>query len=148
MFDQFQTSFKNLWVKLAGWLDVIILSLPNIILALLVLGISFFLARWLKRAFRKSLRKILSNETVIGILSNVVVTLFMLVVLFIVLGILDLDGAVKALLGTAGIAGLAVGLALQDPLVNIFSGMMMSMPDSVGIDDWVETNGYFGKVKK
>ncbi len=148
MFDQFSESFKKLVAKMQGWLDSIILGLPNFILAAIVLAISIFIARNLKNIAQRGLDKTGANKTVIGLLSNMLVALFMLISLFIILNILDLSDALTALLGTAGVAGLAVGLALQDPLVNLFSGVLMSVRDYYSIGDLVETNNYFGKIKK
>ncbi|MEM6320395.1 MAG: mechanosensitive ion channel family protein [Bacteroidota bacterium] len=68
--------------------------------------------------------------------------------MFLILNILDLSDALTALLGTAGVAGLAVGLALQDPMVNLFSGVLMSVKDYYKVGDLVETQGHFGKIMK
>lgn len=148
MFDQFQDSLSKLWGKLNDWFDSIVLALPNIILASIVLGISIYLSRYLKKIATKALNKTTHNRTVTGVLSNVAVAAFMIVALFIVLNILNLSEAVSALLGTAGVVGLAVGLALQDPLTNMFSGVLMSVRDYYKLGDLVETNGYFGKINK
>ncbi len=148
MLTQIQQIFQKLLDKLGGWLDSFILALPNIAVAMLVLIASFFIARMLKKGARKALLKTTGNLTVVGVLANVIVGLFMIVVLFVVLSILNLDDAFTALLGTAGVLGLAVGLALQDPLVNLFSGIMMSIREKYSIGDLVETNGYFGKIQK
>ena len=148
MFDQFQESTKNLYSKLEGWFNDIVLALPNIILAAIVLGLSLFVARYLKSLARKALFRTTGNETVVGVISNIVVAAFMIIALFIVLNILNLSDAVTALLGTAGVIGLAVGLALQDPLVNLFSGVLMSVKDYYQVGDLIETNGYFGKIQK
>ena len=40
MLEQFYNSFNNLVDKLEGWLDAIVLALPNIVLAAIVLGLS------------------------------------------------------------------------------------------------------------
>lgn len=114
MFEQFKISFDNLVSKLSDWLDGIILALPNLILAALFLVFSLYMARRLKQLVLKLLQRTRSNQTVSGLLSNLVVAGFMMVALFIILNILNLSEAVTALLGTAGVAGLAVGLALQD----------------------------------
>ncbi|MFK7808200.1 MAG: mechanosensitive ion channel family protein [Saprospiraceae bacterium] len=148
MIDQFSESLNNLVEKLQGWVDEIILALPNIVLAAIVLGISIFLARYLKQIATNGLNRITRNKTVTGVLSNVVVGGFMLVSLFIVLNILNLSEAVTALLGTAGVLGLAIGLALQDPLINLFSGVLMSVREYYSVGDLVETNDFFGKIKK
>jgi len=148
MYDQFNDSFNKLIEKMQGWLDGIVLALPNLILSAIVLVISIFIARNLKNITQKGLQKTGANKTVTGLLSNMLVAVFMLISLFVVLNILDLSDALTALLGTAGVAGLAVGLALQDPLVNLFSGVLMSVRDYYKIGDLVESNGYFGRILK
>ncbi len=148
MFEGFKTSLSNLWNKLGGWLDQIILALPNIVLAAIVLGVSIYLSGYLKKLVKKAIQRTTRNETVISVLSNVMVAVFMLLIIFVVLSILNLSEAVTALLGTAGVVGLAVGLALQDPLINLFSGILMSVKDYYKLGDLVETNGYFGKIEK
>ncbi len=148
MLSQFNDSIKKLYNKLSGWIDEIVLALPNLILATIVLAVSIFLAKYLKKLVTKALYKTTKNKTVIGVLSNMVVAAFMIISLFIVLNIMDLSDAVTALLGTAGVIGLAVGLALQDPLMNLFSGVLMSVKDYYQVGDLIETNGFFGKIKK
>lgn len=148
MLQQFNESLGKLWDKMVGWFDQIVLALPNIILAGIVLGLSIFASRYLKRLVQKGLKQTTRNQTVIGVLSNVVAAIFMIIALFIVLNILNLSEAVTALLGTAGVLGLAVGLALQDPMINLFSGVLMSVRDYYKIGDLVETNGFFGKINK
>lgn len=148
MFDQFSESINNLIIKLEGWIDIIIVGLPNFIIAAIVLTLSIFLAKKLKSATQKGLSRTGANKTVAGLLANIMVAIFMLISLFLVLNILNLSEALTALLGTAGVAGLAVGLALQDPLVNLFSGVLMSVRDYYEIGDLVETNSYFGRIQK
>lgn len=147
MFEQFSESFLNLVKKMQGWLDAIVLSLPNVVLASIVLGVSIFLARYFKKMVTKGLLKMTNNQTVVGVVSNVAISAFMIISMFIILNILNLSDAVTALLGTAGVIGLAVGLALQDPLINLFSGVLMSVRDYYQVGDLIETNGYFGKIQ-
>ena len=146
--ENFNSAFKDLVNKLEGWFNEIVLALPNIILAALVLGLSILASKYLKNLTTKALKKVTNNTTVVGVLSNILVAAFMIISLFIVLNILNLSEAVTALLGTAGVVGLAVGLALQDPLVNLFSGVLMSVRDYYQVGDLIETNGFFGKIQK
>ena len=148
MFQQFSIAITKLYDKLAGWFNEIILSLPNIVLAAIVLVISIYISKYFSKLVRKALFKTTKNETVVGVLSSVAVAAFMIVSLFIVLNILNLSDAVTALLGTAGVIGLAVGLALQDPLINLFSGVLMSVREYYQVGDLIETNGFFGKITK
>jgi len=146
MFDQFSQALNNLTAKLGGWLNDIILALPNLVLAAIVLALSIYAARRLKRFANKTLYKLVKNPTVVGFISNLLVGGFMVIVLFVVLNILNLSDAITALLGTAGVLGLAFGLAVQEPLVNLFSGVLMSVRDHYKVGDLIETNGYFGEI--
>lgn len=148
MLERFNESFGKLAAKLGEWLDALVVMLPNLVLAAIVLGISIFAARYLKRVTQKGLARTGANGTVVSVLTNIIVAAFMLISLFVVLNILNLDDALTALLGTAGVAGLAVGLALQDPLVNLFSGVLMSVKTYYKVGDLIETNDYFGKILK
>lgn len=148
MLDRFQESFAKLAEKMEGWVDALIVYLPNAIIALIVLILAIIIARYLKRFVRKGLSRTSQNDTVVLVMSNLAVAIFMLLAIFVILSILKLDDAMTALLGTAGIAGLAIGLALQDPLNNMFSGIIMSMRGYFEIGDTVKTNDYFGIVER
>lgn len=67
--------------------------------------------------------------------------------LLLALNILNLDGMLKRILATAGVAGLAVGLALQGTLSNTFAGVVLSFREEIRIGDQVETNGYIGIIE-
>jgi len=66
--------------------------------------------------------------------------------LILALSILNLDGTLKSLLAGAGVAGLAVSLALQGTLSNTFSGLFIAIKDELNKGDYVQTNGYSGKI--
>ena len=146
--NQFQTAISSLIDKVSGWVNDIILALPNMVVAAIVLGVSFFLSRKLKIVVVNALSRTTKNQTIISLVSTVAVALFMLIAIFVVLNILHLSDAVTALMGTAGVIGLAVGLALQDPIINLFSGLLMSTKHFYKVGDLIETNGYFGTIKE
>ncbi len=144
--EQFGNAWENLVEKLEGWLFAIILGLPNFILAAVFMTAGIFFSRYLRRYVSKLIRRLTKEQTIIDVLSNVITIAFLLITLFITLGILNLDKALTSLLAGAGVVGLAVGLALQDPLVNLFSGVMMSVKKYYNIGDLVETNGFLGNI--
>jgi len=146
MFNQFSEALNNLTAKLGGWVNEIILALPNLVLAAIVLILSIYGARKLKRLTNKTLYNFIKNSTVVGFISNLMVGGFMIIALFVILNILNLSDAITALLGTAGVLGLAFGLAVQDPLINLFSGVLMSVRDHYKVGDLIKTNGYFGEI--
>jgi small conductance mechanosensitive channel len=146
--DRLSGTFDQLWGKIDTWFDQIILFLPNIFLAIIVGGISFFIAKYVRKTAVKSISKFTRNKTMLSLTSNLVSILFSIFVLFIILSILNLDGTINKILATAGVLGLAVGLALQDPMNNLFSGIFMSVRELYNIGDLVETNSYFGYITK
>ncbi len=54
----------------------------------------------------------------------------------------DLGGLITAL----GVGSLVIGLALQDSLGNIFSGIALLFERPVSVGDWIEIDGKIGKV--
>lgn len=148
MLQSFNEALTRLTEKLSGWLDTIVTSLPNVILALVVMVTAFWASGFVKRNINKLMRRFSSDKSVNNLVASVGSIFIVLLALFISLGILNLDQALTSLLTTAGIAGLAVGMALQDPIMNTFSGIMMSMRKFYNIGDWVKTNGYEGQIQK
>lgn len=146
--DSFNASLEAFWNTLEGWIEDFIANLPNIILAVLVLIASIFLSRFVKKYASKIVSRFSNNRTINGLLANIITSGFLIVMFFIVLGILELDRALTSLLAGAGVVGLAVGLAVQEPLMNMFSGILMSTKSLYNVGDLIETNGYFGRIKK
>lgn len=145
---QFSESLNNLTEKLAGWLDSLIVSLPNIILGILVFALGLLLSRYIQKVSKKVFKRFIQSTAVINLLSSIATVGFVILILLITLSILNLNTALTSLLAGAGVAGLAIGLAVQDPIINLISGIMMSMRSYYRIGDWVETNGYFGRIKQ
>lgn len=148
MLQTFNKSLNNLTEKLSIWLDTLITGLPNAILALLVMVAAFWASGWVKKNVKKLMSRFSTDRSVNNLVASVASIVIVLMALFISLGIMNLDQALTSLLTTAGIAGLAIGMALQDPIMNTFSGVMMSMRKFYNIGDWIQTNGYEGQIQK
>ena len=118
---------------------------PLIILALIVSGLFWslgvFLYRresWFERLNMSSLAKTLARRIV-----KLVVTVIGIV---LALEILDATAIVGAVLGAAGLAGLAIGFAFKNIMENYLSGILLSTRNPFEIGDVVEINGKTGKV--
>ncbi len=144
--SQLSSSYTNLVDKLTDWLNAIILQLPNLAIAVVVGLIAYFSSKYIKRIAVTATSKFTKNKTVLNLVSNLASVFFVIAVLFIILSIFNLGGTINKILATAGVIGLAVGLALQDPMTNLFSGVFMSVKSLYSIGDLVETNGYFGTI--
>ena len=139
-------AISGIWDKLASWLDSLILNLPNFILAVLVFIFFIFVAKYISRLLNKILLKRSIQHSVRDISIKIIKLLIISVGFFIALGLLNLDKLLTSILAGAGVAGLAIGLALQGTLSNTVSGVILSFLPEIQIGDWVETNGYAGEV--
>ena len=141
-----QDSVKGIWDKLEGWLDTIILGLPNFLLAVVVFIIFVFIAKYVGKIFDKIFARSIKQDSIRQMATKVIKAIVILIGFFIALGLLNLDTVLTSVLGAAGVVGLAIGLALQGTLNNTFSGLILSFLPELQIGDWVETNGFAGSV--
>lgn len=146
MNKQFSEAFDNLYDKLGGWFNAIIENLPNFGLAILVVVISYFLAKYINKFTYRIVSKHVSQDSVSRMVSKMAAVIIVLVGLFISLGVLNLSKALTSVLATAGVAGLAIGLALQNTLANTVAGIVLSFRKRIQIGQWIETNGFSGEI--
>jgi small conductance mechanosensitive channel len=143
-----EDSITNLWDKLDGWLNAIILKLPNLAIAILVMVIFYFAARGIKKLSHKVLFRKISDESIKHILSKFIYAIILLIGFFIALGVMQLDKVLTSILAGAGVMGLAIGFALQGTLSNTVSGFMLSFQPKVRIGDFIEAQDKSGYVEE
>ncbi|SNR14169.1 mechanosensitive ion channel family protein [Tenacibaculum jejuense] len=146
MEKQLDSAWSKLLNKLASWFDSLILNLPNMLIALLVFVLAYWFSRHLKSLANKYLKKLIKQPSIRDLVTTVLSVIIIILGTFLALSILNLDGTLKSLLAGAGVAGLAISLALQGTLSNTFSGIFIAIKDEMNIGDWVETNGFSGRV--
>lgn len=134
--------------KLQVWGNQIVLLLPNLFVALVLLILTFYIAR----VVRNGLDHVINRFSHSAALNNLVSTLLYLVLLligfFFVLSVLKLDRVVISLLAGVGILGLALGFAFQDIAANFISGIIIAVQKPFGVGDMIETNDYFGVIER
>lgn len=121
--------------------------LPNLVLAAIVLVIAIFLARQVKKQLRNLIQRFGAKQAIVDLGANIGTAVFFVIALLVVLSILNLDKALTSIIAGAGVVGLAVGLAFQDPILNLFSGIMMSIRSYYRVGDVVTTNSYTGTIE-
>lgn len=146
MKNKFENAFGNMWDKLDGWFNSFITNLPNIILAILVFFISILISRYIRKLVYRLTHKSTLQASMKQLLSQIIAVMVIIFGLFLVLGILNLGKALNTILAGAGVAGLAVGLALQGALANTYSGIILSYVKQIKFGDWIETNDYEGEI--
>jgi small conductance mechanosensitive channel len=131
---------------LSEWWFAFVEKLPKIGVAILVIIVFYVLAGFSKKILLRILRKHMANRSVRRIIAKIVYATIILVGFFLTLGILNLDKALTSILAGAGVAALAIGLALQGTLSNTFSGVMLSFLPRIRIGDFIETSDHSGFV--
>jgi small conductance mechanosensitive channel len=139
-------TFDNLVEKLEGWIEGLILLLPNFVAAVLIVIVAALVARMARRAVLGVLGRTSSYEQVNHLLATVAYVVVLAVGIFIALGVLELDKAVTSLLAGAGIIGLALGFAFQDLASNFIAGILLSIRRPFVVGDIIETSDYMGTV--
>lgn len=141
-------ALNGIIVKMEGWLDSLILNLPNFVLALLVFIAFLILAKYIGNFIGGLIRNRVRQDSIRTITVKVTKVVIVLIGFFVALGLLNLNKVLTTVLASAGVVGLAIGLALQGTLQNTFSGLILSFMPSIEIGDWVETSGYAGSVSE
>lgn len=144
----FNDSLSGLWDKLDGWMDALVLKLPNFVIAILVLVVFFFIAKGLKKLSRKFLLRKVADESIKQVISKLIYAIVLIIGFFVALGVLQLDKVLTSVLAGAGVMGLAIGFALQGTLSNTVSGFVLSFQPKVRIGDYIETQGQSGYVEE
>lgn len=148
MFEDLQSASKIVLQKMQGWLKDAVNMLPNLVIAVLVLIVFYFISRIFRKLLKKLLQRITSNASVIKLILSISSVMIMLIGMIVALGVLKLQKTVTSLLAGVGVVGLALGFAFQDAAANLIAGVSMAVKSPLNVGDIVETNDVFGKIKK
>lgn len=146
--DILVTSFRGpsiLWaVALALYIGIIVSDLPEryilhiskAVHVILILSVTFATANLSGRIFNNFIQQsnlpLPSTGLAYGLVKGIIITVGLLVVL----GVLGIS--IAPLLTALGVGGLAVALALQDTLSNLFAGIHILMEKSIRVGDFVK----------
>lgn len=137
------TASEQLWLRLNEW----VAWLPMIGVALLVAGVFVLLARW-AGGWQWLYTRLTTNSFLQNIYKQICQAIFVIIGILLALEILNATALVGAVLGTAGVAGLALGFAFRDIVENYLAGILLSLRQPFGPNDLVEVSGHTGKVIK
>jgi len=132
-----------------GGLETTLQDLVRII-PLLALAMAVFLVLggigWLLSRWDGLWRLLAPNSFVADLLGSTVFSLFVVFGLVSALTLLDATAFLGALLGAAGVIGLAVGFAVKDTIENYIASIMLSVRQPFRPNDHVVIDGQEGRV--
>ena len=134
--------------KLVEWLEAAIRMLPNLVVAALVLLLFGLIARLARRTAKVLLSKLLTQPSIVRVLSGAIHLGFVVAGLFLALTVLKLDKTVTSLIAGAGVVGLALSFAFQDLATNFVSGLFITLQRPLRSGDLVQTGSFLGIVEQ
>ena len=134
--------------KLEGWLTSLTSMLPNMLVAILVLVIFYFIAKGVRLVSSKLMNRFFDRSAINNLFSTIFYLATLAIGLIIALNLLHLEQTVTSLLAGAGIIGLALGFAFQDITANFISGILLAIRKPIEVGDIIETQNFMGKVEK
>ncbi len=143
----FQQAISKVLEKLDGWLEQLVLLLPNLLVALLVVVAFWLAAKLVKKALVRLLGPIVPGQ-IARLLGTLAYLATLIVGVSVALGIVGLQKTVASLLAGAGIIGLALGFAFQDIAANFMSGVLLAIRRPFRVGELIETNDFFGTVQR
>ncbi|WP_296704139.1 mechanosensitive ion channel family protein [Algoriphagus sp.] len=142
-----QKVFEKITEKLQSWGETAINNLPNLVLAIMIMGLSIFIAKKFKKYSNRYLNKIRINPTISRFLSQIIFMGFLILGVMLSLSALELTKTVSSILAGLGIVGLALGFAFQDTAANFMSGVFITFNQPYKIGDIIKTkDDHEGKV--
>lgn len=131
--------------QVAGKLIGLVAKLPLLLVAGLIVLFAWWVGRTISRRIHLS-RFSAKNPYIDALVARVVNWLILLVGLLIALDLLEATAVVGALLGSAGVVGIALGFAFRDIAENYVAGILLSLRRSFAPGDAVVIDKYEGKV--
>lgn len=135
-----------LGTKVLGWGEELVLMLPNLFIAVLVMGIALGVARLASAGVRRAFGRVNQDEELVRLIALLVRVGVTLAGVFLALSVLELEKTVTSLLAGLGVLGIALGFAFQDIAANFMSGVLIVSRRPFDRGDWVVLAGVEGTV--
>jgi small-conductance mechanosensitive channel len=136
--------FDLIIARLELFADSAVQLLPALAIAVLVVALTWFIARLVTRG--DFLFRFVGNPFARDLARAAVRLAIVVAGLIIALELLDATALIGAVLGAAGVLGIAVGFAFRDLVENYIAGILLSLRQPFAPDDAVVINEHAGKV--
>lgn len=125
--------------------DSVLAWLPLLLVAGLIVWLARFIGRWLSR--RRWVARLGRGNPYLADLARRAVSWTSLAIgLLLALELLDLTAMAGALLGAAGVVGIAMGFAFKDIIENHLAGILLSLRQPFAPGDHLTIDGHEGRI--
>jgi small conductance mechanosensitive channel len=122
-------------------------AVPRIGLAILILIIGIFIVNWLSSIFQKRVKRKSQDPLMSSFLAKAIKIILIIWLFLLALQAAGLSGIAGAILATAGASAVVLGFAFKDIAENFLAGIILAFNRPFHIDDTVQIETVFGKVK-
>jgi small-conductance mechanosensitive channel len=141
------TEISTAWDKVQSMINGFIVLLPNIVLALIVFTLFFFIARSIREVVKRLTRNRRHARNLGLVLGRLAQGGTVLIGLFISLTIVIPSLKAGDLVQLLGISGVAIGFAFRDILQNFLAGILILLTEPFQIDDQIVFKDFEGTVE-
>jgi len=124
----------------------IVAALPLLAIAILIVALAWWLGRVVSRRPASWLRDRSRNPYMDGLVRRALQAIVLLLGILLALNLLGATALIGAVLGSAGVVGLAFGFAFKDVAENYISGVLLSLRRPFAPGDRLMIDKYEGKV--
>jgi small conductance mechanosensitive channel len=131
--------------KVKEYLNKILEQLPVIGIAILVVVV-FWLLSLLVLHWDAPYKRLRINPLLHGLIRQMLRAIILLLGILFALDILDVTALVGAIVGAAGLLGLAIGFGVRDIVENYLAGILLSLRSPFTVNDLVQVENHEGRV--
>lgn len=134
------TIFTNAW-------EDFLEAVPGLILALIIVVVGIFFARWLAGLFGRRVLGRMQDPLMGRFLVSSIRLLLIIGAVLLALRAAGLSGVAGAIFGALGASAVILGFAFRDIGENFISGIILAFNRPFEVNDTIRVGDHFGKVK-
>jgi small conductance mechanosensitive channel len=129
-----------------GYYQNIVDITPKLLLAILVVLISWFIATRVKGFADLRLKRKMHDPLLATFIANLIKAVLIVIGFLFMFRVIGLTGVAQSVLAGAGISAFIIGFALKDIGENFLAGILLAFKRPFSVGDIIESNGVKGKV--
>lgn len=141
-----QTFFNDIRQETFQYYDAIVALVPKLLMALLIVLVTWFLARQIRRMSDRGLKRQMEDPLLARFLANLIRTVIIIIGVTLALKTMGFGGITAGILAGAGITAFVIGFALRDIGENFLAGIIMAFKRPFRVGDFIESGPVKGKV--
>ncbi len=145
--EQVNFDVGKAWVRVNTWVDGFMRMIPNIIVALIMMVVFFFVAKLVGRSISATFKR--RNRYDLGVVLGGFVKWSIYIVGFLLSATVVIPSLKPGdLIAGLGVSSVAIGFAFKDILQNWLAGLLILLRQPFHVHDQISVNGHEGTVQR